>query len=304
MTNFENYVLDHFLEYLPEKYKDAKLRIETVTKQNDQEYRMLVLKLTRAKEIRMDLKIAERRAKTDPYDEIISEMAEFFLNNCHNKNGMEAFVSNIIDYTFVKPKLRLIVMSANRNKKLGQQAVTWSFGPVMVQACVYIASGDGNNEGVVRIKPEHLKLWKVTEEQLFEDARLAEEDLFTIHSDADLFTSLTQLGRQSKPNLPATAFYCINKWNEPFGASILAHPDLLYQYGLMLGMKDLVIIPSSLHEILIVTEEMLEGYDLSDIKQMVKEVNEEEVAETDVFDDTLLGFDMNKKKLCSYEEYM
>ena len=80
-----------------------------------------------------------------------------------------------------------------------------------------------------------------------------------------------------------------------YGAAVLAYPNIIQNLSKELGDSDLVVIGSSVHEIIIlpVTEELC----LQDIKKLVVEVNRNVVNWTEVLSDSVYYYDSEKQEL-------
>ena len=83
------------------------------------------------------------------------------------------------------------------------------------------------------------------------------------------------------------------------GAITMLYNDSLSQLCRELKTKALFLIPSSLHEILLLKREDIEGCAL---KHMVKEVNATQVAEDEILSDNVYVYDDETKQITVWEE--
>lgn len=92
--------------------------------------------------------------------------------------------------------------------------------------------------------------------------------------------------------------YIITNASMRFGAFYLCMPDIIGKIADDYG-SDLVLIPSSKHEILFIKRNKL-SIPIRDIKQMVYSVNRTELEPKDILSDNVYVWDREKKKLIVY----
>lgn len=85
---------------------------------------------------------------------------------------------------------------------------------------------------------------------------------------------------ESYPNRPFLDMQIASNCNRGYGANVILYPGFLKQQAEKLG-GDLVVIPSSVHEMLLIPEGQGE-MDASELNRMVQFVNATEVPEEDV----------------------
>ena len=166
---------------------------------------------------------------------------------------------------------------------------------------------DGHPVGNVRIRKEHLGLWGLTEEELFLLAAKNTRQLLppTIEpmeqvmrrilgelerqegeeasecSAGELRTILRE-GEQEKTMLPM--YVLSNRYNSE-GATSLLYADYLDAFREQMG-QDFYILPSSVHEVILVPEEAAPEYE--DMCRMVKNINETQVPEQEFLSDEVM----------------
>jgi hypothetical protein len=92
-----------------------------------------------------------------------------------------------------------------------------------------------------------------------------------------------------------------NKWKN-FGASAVFDPEALQKAAEAIGGTDFFILPSSVHELMIVPDngEM----DYRELCGMVREVNQNEVDPKDFLSDRVQYYDRGTKRVLGQEEYL
>ncbi len=127
--------------------------------------------------------------------------------------------------------------------------------------------------GTILLYNTHLELWGITREQL---ESLAEENtpkLFPAEIMSMSKALENVLGQESDEALEAEELpdmYIITNTKKYFGAAAMCYAEVLKQFAEQKD-SDLIILPSSLHEIIILTQTMAD--DMKQLHETVEEVN-------------------------------
>lgn len=154
---------------------------------------------------------------------------------------------------------------------------------------------------VISITDEHCESWNVTANDLYEVARKNTPSVLSA-SVRNLYDVLTEMiGEQEIDGLPADEMfspkiYLLTNSEKTNGASAILYEDVLRSFADYVE-KDLYIIPSSVHEVLIIpvdddTREMKEY-----IKSTIPCVNENEVDDMDILSDNLYFYSRSEDRL-------
>ncbi len=163
--------------------------------------------------------------------------------------------------------------------------------------------GGNDYEGAIVIKNECLKEWKITCEELFEDA-FANSVKYSDFYYEDVFTMLLGLAGQknasdeeieelinARKKLDEPGMYVVTNKFKFYGASAIFNRELLQRIGE--EIDDFYIVPSSIHE-LIVVPKFSRGDDYEataeNLKSMIKCVNASEVPQCDILSDNLYEY--------------
>ncbi len=282
--------INSFLENVKEKltayYGDEyEVNICSVTKNNDHIRNGLTIR-----------KRGENLAPTIYLDEIYEE----YLDGCSLENitskviGLRAQCKDSIDvdvdfftdYESVRDKLGIRLVSRERNRNLLMDVPHIDFADMSIIFNVKFAHDDIGN-GSILIRNEHLSMWNISLDRLYEDAKSAAvyreppylNDLINVMNDIfdkkgahtwkDMRTDIKQqmeTMRDKRHNL-----FILTNQSKVDGAAVIAYPGMLQQLGEYLE-DDYFIIPSSIHEVLIVPMYAYDG-DGKGLSLMVKEVN-------------------------------
>ncbi len=221
---------------------------------------------------------------------------------------------NIGDFTdFEKASKRIVFKLINRekNERLLEQI---PFCPYMDLAMVFYyllpEKDEDENKGgqggfaTILIHNTHLAMWKVTEEQI---ARVARENTpgllpAAIVGMGELLSQMTHHVEIPGEVLESRGMYVLSNDIRMNGAAAMAYPDIVGRFADSLG-KNIYIIPSSIHEVILVPETGEER----GLNAMVCEVNRMQLDPKEVLADHVYYYDRKEGKmtgvLCEKTEY-
>ena len=93
---------------------------------------------------------------------------------------------------------------------------------------------------------------------------------------------------------PKDGMYVLSNPMRVNGASVLAYPNLQEQLESVFP-QDCYLLPSSLHEMIIIPKDL--GMTPKEMGEMVREVNQKEVARDEILSDRVYEFDREKRQL-------
>lgn len=144
----------------------------------------------------------------------------------------------------------------------------------------------------ILIRNSHIKHWNVTVDELFEVAsnntpRLLESDIMNLN---DLVSELLsknpdiKLGELTNEDIlnEDSSMYVLTNKIKLYGACCILYKNLLEEFASKIG-SDLYIIPSSVHEVLLLPKTI--EYDDEYLSSLVKEVNSIDLSTEDILSD-------------------
>ncbi|MCR5144359.1 MAG: DUF5688 family protein [Lachnospiraceae bacterium] len=153
-------------------------------------------------------------------------------------------------------------------------------------------------EASIQISKEHLDHWNVCLDDIFKLAKINTPKIFpaAVQPLADVINEMLEAEGLQYPEIELDDFtiYMVSNQSRYNGASTILYQDLLQECAQKFD-RDLIIIPSSIHEILYLPK--TDDIDLDHITQMVKSVNETEVALEDILSDHAYLYDRKKHEL-------
>lgn len=146
---------------------------------------------------------------------------------------------------------------------------------------------------VARITPQQVQRWGVPIGQIMEDAMKGERKRhpYSIEPLKDVIEEIAGMSIEEDGGL-----VLVSNQEKEYGAVALLYPEVLEQLGKQYG--DFTILPSSIHETLILPDQKREGITTSDrLEEMVRDINETQVSPEDRLSDCVYHYDTRTKKL-------
>lgn len=303
---FQEYVMDHIREYLPEEYANAEVSVRTVQKLNGVTLQGLEIWTPEMKqgtgvtptiylngiyenyENGVDLEVImehignlERQSMDLPED--VAEIKEMYK-----------------DVNYVKDRLIVSLISAERNVDFLKDKPYRMLEDLAIFYKVLI-SKDGNGTGTITVTNNHMEYWGLTEEQLYETA-IKNSNVLEPPSIDKLTNVMADLMRaqgmdediiENQLKEDDIDMYVISNTTKANGASVIVYSDALQQVAENLG-SDLYILPSSIHEVLALP---VGNKDVDSLEEMVRCVNQTEVSPTEVLSDNVYKYDAESRTL-------
>ena len=149
----------------------------------------------------------------------------------------------------------------------------------------YLMEHEELGEGTILIYGSHLEMWKVTEEELYRQARENTLRLLSweFYSMREVIQGLA--GEESDEELLSESglpMYVLTNRSRSLGAAVILFDRVLTEVGERLG-EDFYILPSSVHEVIIIPS----GFALpkEELEHMVREINETQVLPQEILSD-------------------
>lgn len=147
----------------------------------------------------------------------------------------------------------------------------------------YYQVEDEETPATVMIQNNHLNMWKITEEELVENAKK-----YTCLSMPAEFLTMAQVAGIEEDELEEMTggekmpMYILTNKQRQLGAGVIFYPGIMEQARRILG-DHFFILPSSIHECILVPER--EMYDQEELSMMVEQINREHVDPREVLSD-------------------
>lgn len=294
-------------EYLPSEYKDCEVNVYQKQKNNG----VVLTGIC----IRDDgQKIAPIIYVNDYYDKVrqgedLNEIMQELADEIVRANSMEPPVPAVQfeDYDTVKEYLSVILVNAKANRDMLSYIPHQKIEDLALIARLEFPRPDG----VASIKIDHsiLRIWGIDEQELFDMAiqKAQEKNMPVLTPMSDMLMILS--GYDSQPsNLlaeaqpqrnPSEMMFTLTNEEKINGAAVIAYPGLMKRVS-ELFPEGFYIIPSSIHETLILPK--AGDYDPKYLGEIVREVNQTQVAREDVLSDRVYEYDKENDRIVQVPE--
>lgn len=307
--NFEEFTLrikEDLPGYLSGDLAGAKVGVEQFTKNNDQVFTGITVQMNDSGAslvVYLEgyyLKYISGVSLAD----ILSDMAEA----CGSRNIPSIDIKDVTDLDNVADNILCKVINAERNKEYLKDKPHKIIEDLAVIYYIDLGETDDHNARLtVTITNSLFAQYYLNINELH---RIA---LFNMWKSGIEFRSmhdmLIDLARAKGVSLPdeleddvsgVPQMFVLSANNRFNGAAAILREQTMEEISDSFGGHDFVVIPSSVHEVIILPiDESNEGYDKDMLNSMVCDVNENEVAETEYLSDHVYIYKADEKKLVS-----
>lgn len=200
--------------------------------------------------------------------EDVNSIADKFIDSFNNlpSNNYDTMVSDFTNFELIKRKIIPVLIMRDNDSLLSRKFLDLTLIYKIVLS----------DDATVSIKKEHISIWNVSEEDIYNIAIENAKDTFVVKSMAETL-GMPALDDGNLMNV-------VTNKKKIFGGSALLYPelftDMYNEYG------KLAILPSSIHEVLVMKYELPES-----LNDMVKDVNKAEVRPEEWLSDHIYVFD-------------
>ena len=310
---FKNHVKDNILNYLPDEYQEARVELNETQKNNGKVLTGLSIRpenTTIAPCLYLEDFYAKMTSENQSIIMICSQIAEIYQQALEQgkDNNLQDFASAVTDYEQVKAKVLPKLINRERNTNLLATVPHMNVADDL--AVIYYVPLVNNKEigmASFTIRNDMLAAYGASVEELHEQAQKNQKDQIVFKSMIDTLCEImipgyNQMSETEKEE--AAAEFClapagdsgpamnvISNKTTVNGAAAILDTDTLDKIEEKLGK--FIIIPSSIHECILVTGAVT----VSDIEQMIQEVNQTQVDPLEQLSDHAYAYDSETKEL-------
>lgn len=272
---------------------DATLKIQTITKNNGTHYDGLII-LQPGSNIAPTIYLTpyyHRYLDGVPLEDIYDDILTSYEEHLPESNfDIEMFTDFARAGTHIV--MRLVNAKYNRELLTDVPHIPYHDLAIIFYCLVY---ADTDNQGSILIHNSHLELWDVTIDEIYQLARQNTPVLLP-----HLLIPMAEMLR-AHPTIDLLDFadipmYILTNTYKTNGASAILYETLLEQIANRFE-KDLIILPSSIHELILVPVDHAQTQDLTYYSQIVCEVNETQLADDEILSDHAYLYQRNSRKL-------
>lgn len=299
--DFIRLVADRLPDYFSEDLKISNISAKEVVKHNDQH--RLGIEFTFAgsnfSPVIYPDSLFEDYQAGKPLEEILQALSHTIEKSLPEVPGItkETVTQALLDYESARHHLSIRLCDPDLNRELLENAVHSKVSDFeAIYQLKFTLPGEG--VGYSTITPAMLDSWGISMETLQKDAATCTWAEYPILSPMGNMISYLTSGL-SLPNLLETGepiqmsddmfpVFVLSNDRAMQGASLITLPDLLDQIGDIV-QDDFYILPSSLHEVIIVPQNT--QMTLDELSEMVHSINESQVATEDLLSDKVQHYD-------------
>ncbi|MEE1257988.1 MAG: DUF5688 family protein [Lachnospiraceae bacterium] len=234
---------------------------------------------------------------------IVDEVLDTYERNKVNQSVDMRFFMN---YERIKDRIIFKLIHAERNKELLKDIphIRYLDFAVVFQCLI---SDEMFGNATIMIHNAHLKIWEITENELYEKAIKNTPVLqrYDIKTMKDVLCEMMLLEEMEGKEIlnkneyiedlqDATPMYVLSNRTRVQGASCILYPNILKDFASAVK-SDFYILPSSVHEVILLPAQGDE--DKEGLKRMVCEVNETQVEREEVLSDSVYYYSQEKEEL-------
>lgn len=190
------------------------------------------------------------------------------------------------EYNNVRDRICFKVIHYERNKNMLSKI---PYLPYLDLAIVfyYAFSNEKFGDGSILIRNSHMRLWGICLEDLYKDAAENTEKVqqVELQNMGDIIKEMC--GDNFYEPQEQIPMYVLSNHQKQFGAAMMLYKKVLKNLADRIN-KNLFILPSSVHEVILLPDC---GEKPEDLRAMVREVNETQVAVEEVLSDSVYYFD-------------
>lgn len=220
----------------------------------------------------------------DIYNDILSS----YQNHLPKKD----FDTSIFtDYSRASSRIVMRLVNYKKNEELLEDVPYYRFQDLaVIFYCMLHA--DHSNQANILIHNHHLDLWKVSVDELRAVAKKNTPLLLPPE-----FLPMQSLLKEHH-SICDIPMYVMSNYYRTNGAAVILYEQMLKQTADML-QKNLVILPSSIHEVILIPVESADSATLAEYTQMVREVNESQLADDEILSDHAYYFNRRTQMITS-----
>ncbi|WP_051206092.1 DUF5688 family protein [Butyrivibrio sp. FC2001] len=279
---FKSEVKNHILEYLPESYSNAEVSIHTVIKNNSIHLDGLTIKKPESNicpNIYLN-QFFEQYENGKNFEEIMQAVASIRSGSCENP------FPEVNDFTCldkVKDKIHAKLVNKSRNEEYLQGKPFTAIEDLAVIYYIEVEKTENGTASIV-ITDNMLSLYGISLSELHNIA------LSNMNSKDAKFLSMAEMLKSMMPGVDDALdyadipMYVLTNNEKLNGATMLLDTDTMDEIAKKIGMSFL-ILPSSIHETILVPASIAESSGLKNMAEMVIEVNRTQVAPEDILSD-------------------
>ncbi len=205
-----------------------------------------------------------------------------------NKLSGNIDMNDFLNYEAIKHGIVYKLVNTEKNRALLEDIPHVPFHDLSIVFEYPVTQGNMDNASIL-IRNTHMEYWNIEVEELYKTAAINTPVLrkCDIKNMKDVLAEMTGM-MDFGDSCSGFPMYVLSNKSRSHGAACILYPNLLSDFS-KASQSDLFIIPSSIHETLILTD--ADPADARQIKEMIREINETVLFPEEVLSDNLYIFE-------------
>ncbi len=161
----------------------------------------------------------------------------------------------------------------------------------------YMIDGFENSQASIVVKKSHLEMWEVDEKTILAKAKENSAPTYTVNDVGNIMPLLQEhkySDIESETFIEKSLMYVLSNSSKTHGAAVISYKPLINKIA-CINSENLYIIPSSVHEILVLPESLCGSRDY--MKMTIREVNDSALTPSEILSYNLYYFDAKTKEI-------
>lgn len=206
-------------------------------------------------------------------------------------------VDFFVDYSKARKNIVYKLINKEKNEKMLERVPYMEYMDLAL-VFYYLVQDEKIGNATILIHDSHLKMWQVTKTDIYKEACVNTPKLLPAAITGMKEVIEQMLGEkvfQDEEEGEDIPMYVMTNPMRMNGAATMLYPNVVKNFANAIG-KNVYIIPSSIHEVILVPQTGTEGVRLND---MVREVNEMQVDPKEVLADHVYFYDRQEETMTS-----
>lgn len=302
--DFINEITLRIKYYLPEDFADSSVSVQTVHKTND-----LTLHGLTVRKNSDSPAISPTVYLEDPYqqhesgkalEDVLKSLADVIVENTGNCPANISGINDLNDFKKVRNLIRIKLVNGDKNKDYLREKINTPVPNTDLVATYFIdLNKTSDNHATVMITKALFDTWNIDFTDLQEAALRNTSDFASFQNIRSVLSELCGLlpAEFDVPEEDDHIMYVLSSTDKYCGAASILCPETMDMVKDLLKTDKYRIILSSLHETLIVPYHENTEMSVTDLKNMVEEVNATQVAPCDRLSDNVYEYDYDSHTL-------
>ena len=305
---FAEGVTQQIKEHLPDEYRNVKCEVTQQQKNNGSIQTGIIFNIPGrelAPIIYMEPFYDQARSG-EPLDKIMDDIVQV----SEKALGVQELPKEInpANYDSIKDYLFLQIINTKANQKMLSLIPHKQMEDLSVICRIELPASDGDGIGSIKVTHEMMRLWDIRPQDVYEkalDNSMQKKPPYLMSMEQAMMEVMgapfqaENLMEREGTDIPEPGMYILSNTDRFNGSTVLAYPGLQEKLETLFP-EGYYLLPSSIHEMIIVPKDG--NISPKELGEMVRNVNETEVAREEVLSDRIYEFDKEKRQLCQVPE--